>query len=218
MDTFAASAARVPPQRSLREVKHKEKRPTKQRISDVLSGRERQTYTFHDLPLTPAAVLLPLYEKDGELYIVFTKRPETMQFHKGQICFPGGRCSDEDESPRDTALREAFEEIGLRADDVEVLGELDKMCTASSNFLITPFVALIPHPYEFTASEEEIDELIEIPVSTLLDKNNYYEKLQEFHGAPYLGSFFDYEGRVIWGATAKILRQFLDLVFGEDAE
>ncbi len=190
----------------------------KRKIIHILSGREQQTYTFHDLPLTAAAVLLPLYEKDGELYIVFTKRPETMQYHKGQICFPGGRCQDDDESDRDTALREAFEEIGLRPEDVEVLGELDKMCTASSNFLITPFVGLIPHPYEFTVSEDEIDELIEIPVSALLDVNSYYEKLQEFHGTSYLGSFFDYEGRVIWGATAKILRQFLDLVFGEDAE
>jgi len=190
----------------------------KRKIIHILSGREQQTYTFHDLPLTSAAVLLPLYEKDGELYIVFTKRPETMQHHKGQIVFPGGKCHDDDKSDRDTALREAFEEIGLRPEDVEVLGELDKVCTASSNFLITPFVGLIPHPYEFTVSEEEIDELIEIPVSVLLDENNYYEKLQEFHGSPYLGSFFDYEGRVIWGATAKILRQFLDLVFGEDAE
>ena len=190
----------------------------KRKIIHILSRREQQTYTFHDLPLTSAAVLLPLYEKDGELYIVFTKRPETMQHHKGQIVFPGGKCHDDDASHRDTALREAFEEIGLRPEDVEVLGELDKMCTASSNFLITPFVGLIPHPYEFTVSEDEIDELIEIPVSALLDENNYYEKLQEFHGAPYLGSFFDYEGRVIWGATAKILRQFLDLVFGEDAE
>jgi len=190
----------------------------KRKIIDILSGREQQTYTFHDLPLTPAAVLLPLYEKEGELYIVFTRRPETMQHHKGQICFPGGRCQDDDESDRDTALREASEEIGLRPEDVEVLGELDKMCTASSNFLITPFVGVIPHPYEFTVNDDEIDELIEIPVSVLLDKNNYYEKLQEFHGMPYLGSFFDCEGKVIWGATAKILRQFLDLVFGEDAE
>jgi 8-oxo-dGTP pyrophosphatase MutT (NUDIX family) len=190
----------------------------KQRIIHILSVRETQVYTFHDMPLTPAAVLLPLYDKDGELYIVFTKRPETMQYHKGQICFPGGSCHAEDRSLLDTALREAYEEIGLRPEDVEVLGELDKMCTASSNFLITPFVGVIPHPYEFVVSEEEIDELIEIPVSVLLDKKNYYEKLQEFNGAPYLGSFFDYEGRVIWGATAKILRQFLDLVFGEDAE
>ena len=188
----------------------------KRRISDILSGREQQTYTFHDLPLTSAAVLLPLYEKDGELYIVFTKRPETMQHHKGQICFPGGKCHDDDESDRDTALREAFEEIGLRPEDVEVLGELDKMCTASSNFLITPFVGVIPCPYEFDPSPDEIDEILEIPLSALLDEDKYYEKMQEFDGIPYLGSFFDYRGDVIWGATARILRQFLDLVFKEE--
>ena len=190
----------------------------KERIVRILGHREQQTYTFHDMPLTPAAVLIPLFEKEGELYIVFTRRPDTMQHHKGQICFPGGKCHDADATRRDTALREAFEEIGLRPEDVEVLGELDRMCTASSNFLITPCVGLIPHPYEFTVSADEVDELLEVPVSALLNEGTYYEKLQEFHGMPYMGSFFDYEGRVIWGATAKILRQFLDLVFGEGNE
>ncbi|MFW6126271.1 MAG: NUDIX hydrolase [Chloroflexota bacterium] len=189
----------------------------KERIISILGGREKQTYTFHDMPLRPAAVLIPIYEKDGELYIVFTKRPQTMQYHKGQVCFPGGSCQD-DETRLETALREAFEEIGLRPGDVEVLGELDRMCTASSNFLITPFVGLIPYPYQFTASVDEVAELVVMPVSSLLAEGTYYEKLQEFHGMPYMGSFFECEGRVIWGATAKILRQFLDLVFRDSSE
>jgi hypothetical protein len=98
------------------------------------------------------------------------------------------------------------------------LGELDNMCTATSSFLITPFIGVIPYPYEFTVSTDEIDELIEVPVAALLDKSNYYEKLQYYSEIPYMGSFFDYEGKVIWGATAKILRQFLDLVFSEDSD
>jgi 8-oxo-dGTP pyrophosphatase MutT (NUDIX family) len=193
-----------------------EKEKIKQRISRILSEREKQTFIFTDTPLTSAAVLLPIYESEGEYYILFTKRTEKLMYHKGQICFPGGGCHQEDETPLDTALREAFEEVGLRPEDVEVLGELDKMCTATSSFLITPFVGVIPYPYEFTVSADEIDELIEVPISALLDERNYYEKLQDYQGIPYMGSFFDYEGKVIWGATAKILRQFLDLVFSED--
>lgn len=192
-----------------------EDKDLRERIARVLGERQTQAYTFHDLPLAPAAVLLPLYEKDGEYYIVFTRRPEHLMHHKGQICFPGGKCHEEDRSALDTALREASEEIGLRPEDVEVLGELDRMCTASSNFLITPFVGIIPYPYEFDPSPDEIDEILEIPLSALLDEDRYYEKMQEFDGIPYLGSFFDYRGDVIWGATARILRQFLDLVFRE---
>ncbi len=190
----------------------------KERIRRILSQREKQAFTFTDTPLTPAAVLLPLYEREEEYYILFTKRTEKLMYHKGQICFPGGRYHEEDDSPVDTALREAFEEIGLLPEDVEVLGELDKMCTATSSFLITPFVGIIPHPYEFTVSTDEIEEIIEVPISALLDERTYYEKLQDYQGTPYMGSFFDYEGKVIWGATAKILRQFLDLVFSEDSD
>jgi len=195
-----------------------EKEKIKQRIGRILSQREKQTFVFTDTPLTPAAVLLPLYEKEGEYHVLFTKRTEKLMYHKGQICFPGGRCHEEDDSLLDTALREAFEEIGLPPEDVEVLGELDNMCTATSSFLITPFVGVIPYPYEFTVSTDEIDELIEVPISALLDKRTYYEKLQYYDGIPYMGSFFDYEGKVIWGATAKILRQFLDLVFSKDSD
>ncbi len=195
-----------------------EKERIKQRISQILSQRQKHTFTFTDTPLTPSAVLLPLYEKEGEYYILFTKRTEKLMYHKGQICFPGGKYHKEDDSLRDTALREAFEEVGLRPEDVEFLGELDSMCTATSSFLITPFVAVIPYPYEFTVSTDEIDELIEVPISALLDERNYYEKLQYYDGIPYMGSFFAYESRVIWGATARILRQFLDLVFSEDSD
>ena len=92
------------------------------------------------------------------------------------------------------------------------------MCTASSNFLITPFVGVIPHPYEFEPSPDEVEEIIEIPVAALLDEDSYYEKLQYFDGLAYLGSFFDYGGKVIWGATARILRQFLDLVFKDPGD
>ena len=186
----------------------------KEKIKQILSQRERQTIILTDVPLAPAAVLLPLYEREGEYWILFTKRTQKVEHHKGQISFPGGARDEGDRDLVDTVLRETYEEIGVKPEDVEILGELDRMGTITSNFLITPFVGIIPHPYEFTIARDEIEELVEVPVSALLDKNNYRQELQVYEGMTYPASFFEYKGKVIWGATARILKQFLDLVFG----
>ncbi|MCK4242602.1 MAG: CoA pyrophosphatase [Dehalococcoidia bacterium] len=188
----------------------------KERIRQILSQRERRNIIITDAPLSPAAVLLPLYKKDGEYYILFTKRTEKVEYHKGQICFPGGGQDKRDKSLEDTALRETFEEIGVRPQDVEILGQLDNMGTVTSSFLITPFVGLIPYPYEFVVNKDEIEELVKVPISALLDKNNYREEVRLHQGRPYRGSFYHYQGKVIWGTTASILNQFLNLVFARD--
>ncbi len=190
----------------------------KERIKKILSRREKQDIIVTDGPLVPAAVLLPLYHKEGEYHVLFTKRTEKVEYHKGQICFPGGARHPEDRSLADTALRETFEEIGIRPEDVEVLGELDDMGTLTSNFLITPFVALIPYPYEFVVSSDEIEELIEVPIPALLDKGCYREEFYTHQGRPYWSCTYQYKDKVIWGATARILKQFLDLVFGENKD
>lgn len=190
----------------------------KERIRRILSSRERQIITITDAPLKLAAVIVPLFEKEGEYHILFTRRTETVEHHKGQISFPGGRKDEDDPSLKDAALRETFEEIGVRPQDVEILGELDSMATLSSNFLITPFVGVIPYPYNFVVSSDEIEELVEVPLAALLDKKNYYQESQLYEGRPYVSSFYRYEGRVIWGATARILKQFLELVFSEGGD
>jgi len=199
-------------------VENSKRKKMKEKIRRVLSQRERQTIIISDVPLAPAAVLLPLYEREGEYYILFTKRTQKVQHHKGQISFPGGARHDEDQDLVGTALRETFEEIGVHPEDVEILGELDRMSTFTSNFLITPFVGIIPYPYGFTISRDEIEELVKVPISALLDKNNYREEFQVYEGMTYSASFFEYEGKVIWGATARILKQFLDLVFDEGSD
>lgn len=190
----------------------------KELIRGILSQRERQRIVVTEAPLTPAAVLLPLYRRGEEYHILLTKRTEKVEYHKGQICFPGGACHPEDGSLADTALRETFEEIGVRPEDVEVLGELDSIGTVTSNFLITPFVALISHPYEFVVSSDEVDELIEVPVRALCDKACYQEEYHIREGRTHWGCSYRYQDEVIWGATARIMKQFLDLVFGEDAD
>ncbi len=198
------------------ERKDKQFEKMKERIRRILSQREKQNIVGTGAPLAPAAVILPLYHKEGEYHILFTKRTEKVEHHKGQISFPGGARHEEDRSLEDTALRETFEEIGVHPEDVEILGELDNMRTVSSSFLITPFVAVIPYPYEFTVNTDEIEELLEVPIAALLDEKNYREEFQIYQGITYWGSVYEYRGKVIWGATARILKQFLDLVFGKD--
>ena len=144
---------------------------------------------------------------------MLTKRTETVEYHKGQICFPGGARHEADRDLRNTALRETFEEVGVDPDDVRVLGELDSMSTVSSNFLITPYVGVIPYPYEFRVSDDEIKSLIEVPISALRDENNYREEAYDLDGKILIGIVFEYQGDVIWGATARILRQLIELAF-----
>ena len=183
------------------------------KIRNILTSREQKTVLASDAPLKPAAILLPLFKKGNKYHLLFTKRTETVEYHKGQICFPGGAQDTSDTDPEQTALRETYEEIGVRPEDVKILGMLDKMGTITSNFLITPFVGIIPYPYEFRINKDEIEELIEIPLSVLADKKYYREDTYVIDGVARTGSIFEYRGKIIWGATARILKQFIDLTY-----
>jgi 8-oxo-dGTP pyrophosphatase MutT (NUDIX family) len=183
----------------------------KQKIKGILTSRQRQVVIEEGL--RPSAVLIPVYKKDGEYYIVLTKRTQNLMYHKGQISFPGGAYDKEDGDLAATALREAFEEIGVRADDVELLGSLDDQATYTSKFIITPFVGAIPYPYKFKVSGREVEELIEAPVSDLLDPSAYSPETQDEAGRSYDWGHFVYGKHKITGITARILKQLLDLVF-----
>ncbi|MFC2039521.1 NUDIX hydrolase [Chloroflexota bacterium] len=188
----------------------------KKRIKEILCQREKQHIMATNAPLAPAAVLLPLYHKDNEYHILLTKRTEKVAYHKRQICFPGGARHPEDRSLADTAVRETLEEIGIRPQDVEILGELDDIGTVTSKFLITPFVALIPYPYEFVVNSDEIEELIEVPIPALLHRGCHREEFYAHQGKHCWVCIYQLGDKVIWGATASILKQFLDLVFGDN--
>ncbi len=182
-------------------------------IREILAQREKRDIVLCNAPLSPAAVLLPLYKKHGEYHILLTRRTQKVEHHKGQISFPGGARHEHDRGIRDTALRETFEEIGVRPEDVQILGELDNMGTLTSNYLVTPFVGIIPYPYELTVNRDEIEKLIEVPLSALADEKNHREEVYVIEGIKFKAIMFDYRGHVIWGATARILEQFLDLLF-----
>lgn len=157
-------------------------------------------------------MLLPLYYQNGEPYLLFTRRTELVHHHKGEISFPGGGYSPEDGSLSNTALRESFEEIGLRPQDVEILGEMDDMLTRGSNYIITPFVGSILPDYKFKPSSYEIAEIIRIPLAALMEKDCRREepliRLGDQLVVPYV---YVYGEKKIIGATARILKQFLEI-------
>jgi 8-oxo-dGTP pyrophosphatase MutT (NUDIX family) len=156
-------------------------------------------------------VLVPLFQKGEDCHLLFTKRSEQVKYHKGEISFPGGVVDEEDAELEKTALREAFEEIGLREEDVQIIGVLDDIVTVTE-FIVTPIVGLFPYPYPFKVSEVEIAELIEVPLASLLDEDCFSEK-EIFRGDRQEVVYaYQYENHVIWGATARILKQFLDLI------
>ncbi|MDO8491805.1 MAG: CoA pyrophosphatase [Dehalococcoidia bacterium] len=188
----------------------------RRQIADVLAQRKHNT--INDPGLVQAAVLLPLFEKGREPHLLFTKRTQTVATHKGQISFPGGAKDEEDVSLEFTALRETFEEVGVRFQDVEVLGRLDDITTHISNFVVSPFVAAIPYPYEFNICKAETEYLLEVPVPALLDRSCFTEDAIVRNGLVEPVYFYQYQGNLIWGATARILTQFLDSVFVRNAE
>jgi 8-oxo-dGTP pyrophosphatase MutT (NUDIX family) len=180
-----------------------------ERLRQILANREVRRLRDESRQLS--AVLLPLYRKQGEYYLVFTRRTEQVKYHKGQISFPGGVYEEDDGTVLNTALRECAEEIGLAADRVDVLGALDDVITQTSSYIISPFVAIIPWPYEFRANTEEIEEIIEIPISALLDRNCRREETEIVKDDAAIGYSYHYLEMVIWGATATILSQFLGI-------
>jgi 8-oxo-dGTP pyrophosphatase MutT (NUDIX family) len=165
-------------------------------------------------PLQPetreSAVLVPLFERDGEARLVLTKRPDTMANHRGEIAFPGGKVDPRvDDSPRDAALREAEEEIGLSRDAVDVIGQLDTMHTVSGPFLIAPFVGLIEQLPSLVPDPREVERVFDVALSELLSDGVHHQEGWDLFGEPRAMHFFELADETVWGATARILAGFL---------
>ena len=167
-------------------------------------------------PLPPgirrAAVLLLLVQAKGEAALLLTLRSQSVDRHKGQISLPGGSV-EPGESPLHAALRESGEEIGVREEDVTILGALEEEETVVSGFRLAPFVGTIPYPYPLRLSAAEVHRVLEVPVRTFLDPRNLRAELWNHDGAPRTVYFFSVEGGVVWGATARVITQFLAAVF-----
>ena len=178
-------------------------------VKEALAQRVAQTLA--DPSLSPAAVLLTLYPKDGEYCILLHKRSEQVEYHKGEISFPGGTQDKEDRDPLDTALRETEEEMGILRADETILGELDEVAT-NSGFLIRVYVGTIDYPYPFKPSNLEIAEVLEVPIAVLQDPANRRVESRWDQGQLTTSYAYAYNDHLIFGATAKILQQFLELL------
>ena len=174
----------------------------------VLDSRPAVTVDSHTL--VPAAVLLALYESDGDLCVVLQKRSQQVEHHKGEISFPGGMVDPGDRTYLDTALREAHEEMGIRPQDVRVLGRLDDMPT-NSHFMISTYVGVIPSPYVFTPSRIEVAEVLMPSVVHLRSAGTVREEARLYGDDVVTMPCYAFDGHVVFGATAKILGQFIDL-------
>ena len=182
-------------------------------IRQKLARRTRRTIGVAGL--TRAAVLIPLLAQDETPRVLFTRRTDTVQHHKGQISFPGGASEQGDVDALATALRETEEEVGIPRDIVEVLGTLDDARATVSGFLITPFVGIIPDPAPLRINTAEIAEVLTVPLSVFRDPSRLRVERRE-RGGQQVDVYFYTHGRYeIWGVTAHIMKSFIDTVFGE---
>ncbi len=179
-------------------------------IADVL--RRRAPRRADRPEFRQAAVLLPLYQSGAGPHLILTKRTEGVPTHKGQIGFPGGGFEEADGDLLTTALRETQEEIGIEPAVVEIIGTLDDTVTVTSRHVVRPFVGFVPHPYPYRLDSFEIERLIHLPILPLLSGTPFREEIWERDGHPVTVFFYEFDGDTVWGLTARILKQFVEVV------
>jgi 8-oxo-dGTP pyrophosphatase MutT (NUDIX family) len=176
------------------------------------AGPALDGYAEMELPegarLRCAAVLVPLIWQEDEWHLLFTRRTDRVESHKGQVSFPGGACDEGESTPEQTALREAEEEIGLVSGEVRVLGRLTNLITVSS-FRVTPVVGVIKWPMVFRVEQAEVARIFTIPLAWLADRSNRWEFVIPV-GKRSLIAYHPYDGELLWGATARMTVNFLD--------
>ena len=164
-----------------------------------------------------AAVLMPLFERDGELHVVYIRRSDHVASHRGQVAFPGGRVEAIDATLLDAALREAHEEVGLDPATVDVVGGLPTMHTTASGIIVAPFVGVIPADSALKPDPSEVAEIFDVPLSALRDPG--YRGDYEFtpDGRAQASKFpaILYGGQVIWGLTLRITINLLEILDGK---
>ncbi len=164
-----------------------------------------------------AAVLMPLFARDGELHVIYIRRSDHVASHRGQVAFPGGRVEEIDATLLDSALREAREEVGLDPATVDVLGGLPTMHTSASGIIVAPFVGVIPSDAPLRPDPSEVAEIFDVPLSALRDPRFRGDYEFKPDGRPR-GSKFPailYGGQVIWGLTLRITINLLEILDGK---
>jgi 8-oxo-dGTP pyrophosphatase MutT (NUDIX family) len=192
---------------------------TEEFIRNKLSEADRsqaETDGYAEIPIHPdvqlkcAAVLVPLVFFQNEWHVLYTRRTDRVESHKGQVSFPGGACDEGETTPEETALREADEEIGIRPQDVNVIGRLSRMVTISK-FRVTPVVGVMSFPYAFKTSGAEVARVFTMPLQWLANRNNYWEFSMPGSDRSVI-VYHPYDGELLWGATARMTVNFLKIL------
>jgi 8-oxo-dGTP pyrophosphatase MutT (NUDIX family) len=163
--------------------------------------------------LKPAAVLIPIIERGQGLRVLFTRRADHLARHAGQVSFPGGRLHGDDDDEVAAALRETEEEVGLDRSFVTVLGELDRYETGTG-FAIHPFVGIVRDGFQLKIDKSEVAEAFEVPLTFLMDPANHEPRTATWQGRERRFYGMTYDGHYIWGATAGILINLYERLYG----
>ncbi len=184
----------------------------------ALAARTPGGYRFESLRpemlpeggLRSAAVLVPLFDHEGEPHVLLTRRRPDLTRHAGQVSFPGGRI-EPGEDPLAAALRESHEEVGLDPEAVDVLGRLDETLVLATGFRLTPWVGVVPYPYRYVPQPAEVEAILYVPVGSLRRPGVHRTEEREAFGDQHLVHFYELPAVTIWGATARVLHQLLTL-------
>jgi 8-oxo-dGTP pyrophosphatase MutT (NUDIX family) len=182
--------------------------------SGVVASTDGYTEIHTHLEWKCAAVLIPLTWLKAEWHLVFTRRTEIVEHHKGQVSFPGGGCNEGETTPEQTALREAEEEIGLKSSDVRLLGRLNDVQTITG-FQVTPVVGVMPWPYKVRMEPAEVESIFTIPIKWLARRENWEDIFitpKEIDYQFRVISYHPFDGNILWGASAKITHNFLSVL------
>ncbi|MCC2603922.1 CoA pyrophosphatase [Planctobacterium marinum] len=152
----------------------------------------------------PAAVLIPLVMRD-ELSVLLTRRASHLKHHAGQISFPGGRVDDTDIDLKATALRETEEEIGLKRENIDIVGTLPTFRTIS-RYEVTPYVSLVKPDFDLVINQDEVDQVFEVPLATVINHDNHLVHTVKRNNSVYPVYFIPWQEHMIWGATAAFIR------------
>ena len=186
------------------------------RVKDRIRGYNYRPIAADDMAITHA-VLVPLYQLGGDLHVILTKRTTLVRMQQGHISFPGGRREPDDHDLLATAMRESFEEIGLDPCQVEVFGRIDDFSTRDGEILIAGFVGMIDplaSPYPWRPAQTEVAAILEVPVRHLLDPLNItVAEPRPLNGRLWPNETFQFNEHRVFGATARALRNLLDIAF-----
>ena len=187
-----------------------------QRLYETIQAAGPSSDGFSEIAITDetrlrcAAVLVPLVWHDNEWHLLYTRRTDTVESHKGQVSFPGGACDEGETTPEETALREVEEEIGLNANDVKILGRLANLITISY-YRVTPVVGVVKWPNVFRVGEHEVARVFTIPLGWLANASNRWQfERPDLKRA--LIAYHPYDGELLWGATARMTVDFLNVL------